>query len=285
MSLEPCAHHGKTPPCADAIIARGVSRVVAAVRDPSRDRQRRRRASFAPRASTPTVAASRTRRRDRAERAVLSRAGERASVGDAQARALRRRSRSPIRRRTIAWITGAASRAEVHRLRANSDAIAVGIGTVLADDPALTVRDAPAPRVAPRRVVFDSQARTPLESALVRTARDDPPTVVDRAAGSRRSGRRRAVESGRRRGHRTPISTRRSLALRARGVRSLLRRGRRAARRVVPRAIARRPAHYLSLTDHRRPRRSARSTSRHPDSRRRSRERAWSTSGRSATTP
>ncbi len=48
-------------------------------------------------------------------------------------------------------------------LRANSDAIAVGIGTVLADDPALTVRDAPAPRVQPRRVVFDSQARIPLE--------------------------------------------------------------------------------------------------------------------------
>jgi diaminohydroxyphosphoribosylaminopyrimidine deaminase/5-amino-6-(5-phosphoribosylamino)uracil reductase len=72
---------------------------------------------------------------------------------------------------THRWITNAESRAEVHRLRANCDAIAVGVGTVLADDPLLTVRDAPAPRVPPRRVVFDSALRTPPDSRVVRTAR------------------------------------------------------------------------------------------------------------------
>jgi diaminohydroxyphosphoribosylaminopyrimidine deaminase/5-amino-6-(5-phosphoribosylamino)uracil reductase len=76
------------------------------------------------------------------------------------------------------WLTGRASQHEVHRLRAASDAIAVGVGTVLADDPMLTVREADAPRVAPVRVVFDRTARTPLTSRLVRTARETPLVLV-----------------------------------------------------------------------------------------------------------
>ena len=88
------------------------------------------------------------------------------------------------------WITGPESRRDVHRLRANADAIAVGIGTVLADDPELTVRDVPPPRVAPRRVVFDSTLRTPPSSKLVRTARETP-THVHRSRGSSVSDRRR----------------------------------------------------------------------------------------------
>src|SRR6185437_15517802 len=78
------------------------------------------------------------------------------------------------------WITNTESRAEVHRLRANCDAIAVGVGTVLADDPMLTVRDAPAPRVPPRRVVFDSALRTPPDSRVVRTARSVETILVAR---------------------------------------------------------------------------------------------------------
>ena len=63
-------------------------------------------------------------------------------------------------------------------MRANADAIAVGIGTLLADDPELTVRDAPAPRVPPRRVVFDRHLRTPVSSKVVQTARDIPTLIL-----------------------------------------------------------------------------------------------------------
>ncbi len=80
--------------------------------------------------------------------------------------------------RKTGWLTGPESRAEVHRLRAQSDAVGVGMGTVLADDPALTVRDARAPRVAPRRVVFSRAGRLPVTSVLAGTARDTPVLVV-----------------------------------------------------------------------------------------------------------
>jgi diaminohydroxyphosphoribosylaminopyrimidine deaminase / 5-amino-6-(5-phosphoribosylamino)uracil reductase len=184
VTLEPCAHHGKTPPCADVLVAANVSRVVIAVRDPSR------------------VA------RGGAEK--LRSAGIRVDVGLEEAAALElnapffnaQSSDLPWVTLKLAlssddgvadptgthrWITGPESRREVHRLRANADAIAVGVGTVLADDPELTVRDAPAPRVAPRRVVFDSEARTPLTSKLVRSARDVPTTLftTDRAPAER----------------------------------------------------------------------------------------------------
>ena len=154
VTLEPCAHHGKTPPCADAIIAAGLSRVVIAASDPSR------------------VA------RGGAER--LRAAGIRVDIGVEQSAAIElnasffhaQESDRPWTTLKLAlsadgaiadpsgvhrWITGAESRREVHRLRANADGIAVGIGTVIADDPELTVRDVPAPRVTPRRIVFDHE--------------------------------------------------------------------------------------------------------------------------------
>jgi diaminohydroxyphosphoribosylaminopyrimidine deaminase / 5-amino-6-(5-phosphoribosylamino)uracil reductase len=76
------------------------------------------------------------------------------------------------------WLTGEQARREVHRLRAGADAIAVGIGTVLADDPQLTVRGAVHPRVAPARVVFDTSARLPRTSRLARTAGETSVIVV-----------------------------------------------------------------------------------------------------------
>ena len=175
VTLEPCAHHGKTPPCTDALVRAGVARVVAATRDPGPESggggerlvqagihfesgleertARELNASFfhAFRSDRPWVTL----------KLAVSIDG---ALADAQ--------RSP------GWITGDAARREVHRQRAGADAIAVGIGTVLADDPRLTVRDAKPPRVPARRVVFDRHARLPLESELARTAEVAPITVV-----------------------------------------------------------------------------------------------------------
>jgi diaminohydroxyphosphoribosylaminopyrimidine deaminase/5-amino-6-(5-phosphoribosylamino)uracil reductase len=80
--------------------------------------------------------------------------------------------------RNAAWLTGAQARREVHRQRGDHDAVAVGVGTVIADDPQLTVRGVTPPRIAPVRVIFDRTGRTPLASTLVRTARTTPVVLV-----------------------------------------------------------------------------------------------------------
>jgi diaminohydroxyphosphoribosylaminopyrimidine deaminase/5-amino-6-(5-phosphoribosylamino)uracil reductase len=87
------------------------------------------------------------------------------------------------RDRAPRWLTGDAARKEVHRLRAGADAVGVGIGTALADDPQLTVRSGRRPRVAPTRVVFDRDGHLPLDAKVVRTAKKVP-TIVLAAAGS-----------------------------------------------------------------------------------------------------
>jgi diaminohydroxyphosphoribosylaminopyrimidine deaminase/5-amino-6-(5-phosphoribosylamino)uracil reductase len=91
------------------------------------------------------------------------------------------------------WLSGPAATAEVHRLRAGFDAIAVGLGTAIADDPALTARGDIQPRRAPTRLIFDDEARLPLDAQLVRTARDVPTIVV----ASRPDGARAAELEGR----------------------------------------------------------------------------------------
>jgi diaminohydroxyphosphoribosylaminopyrimidine deaminase/5-amino-6-(5-phosphoribosylamino)uracil reductase len=83
------------------------------------------------------------------------------------------------------WLTGDRARRYVHRLRAGHDAIAVGAGTALADDPSLTVRYGAQPRIAPARIIFDRRARLPLRSSMVRTARDVRTIVVVADASSR----------------------------------------------------------------------------------------------------
>ena len=175
VTLEPCAHHGKTPPCADAIVRAGVARVVAATRDPGSESggggERLEQAGIrfesgleeraARELNAPFFHAFRSDRPWVVLKLAVSIDG---ALADAK--------------RSKGWLTGDAARREVHRLRAGADAIAVGIGTVLADDPRLTVRDAKPPRVPPRRVVFDRHARLPLESELARTVGAAPITVV-----------------------------------------------------------------------------------------------------------
>ena len=175
VTLEPCAHQGKTPPCADALIAARVARVVVAARDPNPEATGGLRLlQGAGIAATAGVVESEARELNApffhsfAEKRPWITLKLAISLDSALADATGR-SR---------WITGEESRRGVHEMRAGSDAVGVGIGTVLADDPSLTVRDAPAPRVAPTRVVFDRGARLPVKSVLAATARQVPTIVV-----------------------------------------------------------------------------------------------------------
>jgi diaminohydroxyphosphoribosylaminopyrimidine deaminase/5-amino-6-(5-phosphoribosylamino)uracil reductase len=178
VTLEPCSHYGKTPPCTDAIIAAGIHQVVYAAADPN-----------------PTASGG---------AAVLRQAGIEV-VADVEELASRDLNAPFFHRFAIhgttrpwiqlklalsldarmadlngrsTWITGETARAEVHRLRARCDGIAVGIGTVLADDPLLTVRGPVRPRTPPVRVVFDTNLRTPVESRLLQTSSEAPVWLV-----------------------------------------------------------------------------------------------------------
>ncbi len=165
VTLEPCNHQGRTPPCVDAILRAGIRRVVVAAGDPN-----------------PRVRGGGTRALREAGLEVLS------GCREDEARACNRVFLAAMERlrphvtlkcamtldgkiaafdRSARWITGDAARLEAHRLRSQSDAVMVGIGTVLADDPALTVRlDPPWPR-EPLRIVVDSGARLPLAARLI----------------------------------------------------------------------------------------------------------------------
>ncbi|MEP7066095.1 MAG: bifunctional diaminohydroxyphosphoribosylaminopyrimidine deaminase/5-amino-6-(5-phosphoribosylamino)uracil reductase RibD [Gemmatimonadota bacterium] len=184
VTLEPCAHVGKTPPCTTALVAAHVARVVVAARDPNREAaggiELLRTAGIA---VTLGVAENEARELNapffhafEAKRPWVTlklAVSLDAALADATGRSR--------------WITGEASRRVVHEMRAGSDAIGAGIGTVLSDNPSLTVRDAPAPRVAPTRVVFDRGARLPASSVLVRTAREIPTIVVAESPPAARS--------------------------------------------------------------------------------------------------
>lgn len=170
VTLEPCSHTGKTPPCADAVLAAGLRRVVVGMQDPyppvdgrGIDRLRSAGVDVSVGLLEPAV------RRLNAPFRRLIEAG-RPWVHAKWAMTLDGRLAS--RTGHSQWISGTASRAVVHRLRGRMDAILIGIGTALADDPLLTARPH-GPRVA-TRVVLDSRARLPLASRLVATARETP---------------------------------------------------------------------------------------------------------------
>jgi len=172
VTLEPCSHHGKSPPCADAVIAAGISRVVSALEDPNpevagRGHARLRAAGIAVEVGVGAAEA----RHDHAGHIRRMREGrpevmlKLAISADGKAGAA---GRKPIA------ITGDAVRERVHLLRAEHDAIMVGIGTVLADDPQLTCRLPGMAKRSPVRIVADSALRLPLQSRLVQSAGETP---------------------------------------------------------------------------------------------------------------
>jgi len=177
VTLEPCAHHGRQPPCTEAILEAGVGRVVIGSEDPSEKGGGRGPGML----------------RDGGVE-IQQAGGEEATLARLLNQPFRKHARSGVPLVTLKlamsldgatttapgaerWISGERSRAAVHRWRAESDAIAVGIGTVLADDPLLTAREAGAAR-QPIRVIFDSHGRLPLDSQLLRTLDDAPLLVV-----------------------------------------------------------------------------------------------------------
>ena len=172
VTLEPCSHHGKSPPCADAVIAAGIARVVSALEDPNPEvagqgHARLRAAGIAVEVGVGAEEARRDhaghirRMRDGRPQVML----KLAISADGKAGAA---GRKPVA------ITGEAVRERVHLLRAQSDAIMVGIGTALADDPMLTCRLPGMAKYSPVRIVADSMLRLPLNSRLVRSARETP---------------------------------------------------------------------------------------------------------------
>jgi diaminohydroxyphosphoribosylaminopyrimidine deaminase/5-amino-6-(5-phosphoribosylamino)uracil reductase len=184
VSLEPCAHHGRTPPCTEAIVEAGLKRIVIASDDPTE------------KASGRGVG-------------ILRDEGIRVDVVDGEVAEAARLINQPFRKHARTgrplvlvkyamtldgkvatrtgdskWISSGASRARAHRWRAESDAVAVGIGTALTDDPLLTSRvDAVARQ--PRRIVFDAEARLPVTSQLVESAALAPVILICSRAASR----------------------------------------------------------------------------------------------------
>ena len=191
VSLEPCAHTGKTPPCADALIAAGIARVVAAVEDPDprvsgRGLARLREAGIA--VTTDACAAEAAE----LNAGFFTRIKEgRPLVSLKLATSLD--GRIATRRGDSQWITGEAARRRAHALRAAHDAVLVGTGTALADDPALTCRLPGLSERSPVRVVLDRLLRLPATAKLLATAAAVPTWVVTTAAAD--SGQRRALET------------------------------------------------------------------------------------------
>jgi diaminohydroxyphosphoribosylaminopyrimidine deaminase/5-amino-6-(5-phosphoribosylamino)uracil reductase len=181
INLEPCSHQGRTAPCADALIAAGVSRVVACMKDPNplvsgqgfaklrsagisissgllEEQAKALNEAFAKyiRHHVPFVTL----------KAAMTLDGKIAPPPNQSAYPAANSTRAP-------WITGESARAHVQELRHQHDAILVGVGTVIADDPLLTDRSGRARRRPLLRVILDSRLRLPLESRVAKTAQDD----------------------------------------------------------------------------------------------------------------
>jgi diaminohydroxyphosphoribosylaminopyrimidine deaminase / 5-amino-6-(5-phosphoribosylamino)uracil reductase len=178
VTLEPCSHVGKTPPCTEAILAAGICRVVYACADP--DPQAGGGAELLRSAGVEVVGGVENAAATELNASFLFAHDEAGSVRPwlALKLALSLDARIADAEGRSAWLTGDSARSFVHHLRAGFDAIAVGIGTALADDPRLTVRGDTVPRRPPVRVVFDRLLRLPVDGYLVRTASQWPVWVV-----------------------------------------------------------------------------------------------------------
>jgi len=181
VTLEPCSHHGKTPPCADAIVAAGVARVVSAMVDPNPEVSGAGHWRMAEAGVVVEVGVG-------AAEAARAHAGHIRRVRDGRPHVLLKLAVSTdgkaglIGPKPVA-ITGEAARARVHALRAMNDAVLTGIGTVLADDPLLTCRLPGMAECSPVRVVLDSALRLPLEGRLVATIQEAPLWIMVREGG------------------------------------------------------------------------------------------------------
>jgi diaminohydroxyphosphoribosylaminopyrimidine deaminase / 5-amino-6-(5-phosphoribosylamino)uracil reductase len=176
VSLEPCAHHGKTPPCTDAILAAGIRRVVYGARD---DDPAARGGAELLRDAGLEVQGGVLETEARAQNAIFfHRFSGEARPFVALKLAVSFDARIADRHGRSRWVSGTEARDFVQWLRAGFDAIAVGGGTVRADDPSLTVRGAVVPARPPLRVVLDRKAELPPTAALVRTARETPTLVL-----------------------------------------------------------------------------------------------------------
>src|SRR3569623_1431596 len=172
VTLEPCSHHGKSPPCADAVIAAGSARVVSAIEDPNPEVAGQGHARLRAAGISVDVGLG-------AAEAAYDHAGHFRRIRDKRPHVILKLAVSTDDKIGAAGgkpvaITGEAVRDRVHLLRAQSDAILVGIGTVLADDPLLTCRLSGREARAPVRVGLDQNLRTPAASKLVHSARETP---------------------------------------------------------------------------------------------------------------
>ncbi|MCW2966948.1 MAG: ribD [Solirubrobacteraceae bacterium] len=186
VSMEPCCHQGQTPPCTDAIIAAGLGRVVVASDDPSEKASGRGLGILRDEGIDVALVDAAD---DLAQRARLANQAFRKHARTGRPWVLFKSAMTldgKVATQTgdSKWISGESSRARAHRWRATVDAVAVGIGTALADDPQLTARVEGVAK-QPTRVVFDSTARLPLDSQLIKAAPEQRLVVVTTRAAPR----------------------------------------------------------------------------------------------------
>ena len=182
VSLEPCAHEGRTPPCTDAIVEAGIKRVVVASDDPSEKASGRGLGILRDEGITVDMVEGEPARAARLQNQPFRKHARTGRPLVVLKWAMTLDGKVATRTGDSKWISGESSRARAHRWRADSDAVAVGIGTVFADDPLLTARVEGVAR-QPRRVVFDAEGRLPLDGSLVASAHEAPViAVVSRAA-------------------------------------------------------------------------------------------------------